>query len=222
MLHFKFILSAVFLLTIAQFGCFNFPEQEQSSLTEGALRYTNRIMDENPGASYDINVIDSSVGHDFLEPVGYLLGLNVDDKVVLTNYIDSLRNNGVYRFWKSGYGTGSSVVDLEFRGIKIKCDTLDSIKIMTDAVIALETLDMSWCNLTRLPPEIGKIRTQSLDISENRMSQLPMEIMQLLAPPQYYPYTRINLNGLPNLKFDSLPDTLQDWFNNIYSKQDFQ
>ena len=99
---------------------------------------------------------------------------------------------------------------------------IDSVEIRTDSVIILPSLDLEDCNLTHLPPEIGKIRTQSLDISENRMSQLPMEIMQLLAPPQYYPYTMINLNGLPNLKFDSLPDTLQDWFNNIYSKQDFQ
>src|SRR5690554_2823004 len=98
---------------------------------------------------------------------------------------------------------------------------IDSIEIRTDSVIVIPSLSLSDCNLTHLPPEIGKIRTEGLDLSYNNLKELPLEVMQLLDPPQYYKYTSININGLPNLKYDSLPDTLKYWFENVYSNQNF-
>jgi hypothetical protein len=98
---------------------------------------------------------------------------------------------------------------------------IDSIEIRTDSIIVLPGLSLSDCNLTHLPAEIGKLRIKALDIGYNSISDLPLEIMQILDPPKYYSYTLIKRDGLHKFHFDSLPDTLKNWFNNVYSKQNF-
>jgi hypothetical protein len=208
----KIILVTGAFFSLFQFCCQEWPKQEQSSFTPDAQRFINMILDENPGATCDVDIIDSSTGGGFSDPGGYMLGLIVGDKVVLTNTIDSLRQNGIYRFWKSGYGTGSSMVDLEFRGIKVKCDTLDSIEIISDSVIALERLDLRWCNLIYLPPEIGKIRTKKLDISWNKGIILPVEITQMDSLPQPYNTFDVDFDQTWTAEtFETLPEWAKDW-----------
>ncbi len=98
---------------------------------------------------------------------------------------------------------------------------IDSIEVRTDSVIILPSLSLSDCNLTHLPKEIGKLRVQTLSIEYNNLTTLPLDIMQLLSPPKYYPYTSILLSGQKNFNFDSLPDTLKNWFKNEYKNQNF-
>ncbi len=116
----KIIELIVTLLFLTQVSCLNWPEPEPDAFTSGAQIFVNRILLENPGATYDVNIVDTDAGHGFSEPIGYLLGLIVEDRVVFTNTIDSLRNNGIYRFDKKDYGTGSAMVDLQFMGIKME------------------------------------------------------------------------------------------------------
>jgi hypothetical protein len=99
---------------------------------------------------------------------------------------------------------------------------IDSIEVRTDSVIVLPGLNLSDCGLTHLPPEIGKMRVKSLDITYNNLTTLPLEIMQLLDPPKYFSYTIMDWSGSKDFKFDSLPDTLKNWFENVYSKQNFE
>ena len=210
---FKIILLTGTIFSLFQIYCQEWPKQEQSAFTPDAQRFINKILDENPGASSDIDIIDSAISDGFREPVGYMLRLFVSDKVVLTNTVDSLRQNGVYRFWKSGYGTGSGMVDLGFRGIKVACDTLDSIDILSDSVIALERLDLSWCNLLKLPTEIGKLRLQLFNIGFNyqTLKSLPDELIHISDPPVYWDTLIIKydvgaVNAMPGVS-----DTLKQW-----------
>lgn len=95
-----------------QASCLNFDEPEPDAFTPEAKVFVDLIMKENAGSNYDVNIIDTSAGGGFAKPIGYILGLLVEEKVVLTNTINSLRMNGIYRFDKSGYGTGGGMVDL--------------------------------------------------------------------------------------------------------------
>lgn len=53
---------------------------------------------------------------------------------------------------------------------------IDSIEIRTDSVVILPALSLSDCNITHLPPEIGKLRLNNLDISYNKIKDLPLEL----------------------------------------------
>lgn len=212
------------LVSIAVFfnGCFHYEEPESNGFTPVAQVYADRILAENHLTKYEVNVNWSSASSGLSNPVGYYLVLRVNDTVTLTNTIDSMRLYGTYRFDKVGGGTGGGMVDLPFLGINVECDTLDSIRINTGTVICLGLLDLGKCNLTHLPPEIGKVRVQSLDLTNNNLTTLPLEIMQLLDPPKCYSYTVIDWSSQKNFSFNSLPDTLKNWFNNVYYKQDFK
>lgn len=101
---------------------------------------------------------------------------------------------------------------------------IGEIVVKTDSVIILPELDLGYCNLDSLPNDIGKIRTAKLIIDENpNIKTLPLGIMDMLKEPQPYKSTNIvrGQKSNPHLHYDSLPDTLRDWFYNVYEKQDF-
>ena len=203
-------------------GCvINPPRPPETGFTPEAMEIVKKILAENNADDYTVDVQrgDDNTGGLGSDPVGYILGVKIDGVLVLTNTVDSLRLKGIYR--KQEGFSSFTVFDLPCMGISAKCDTLDSIRIITDSVIVVQHLGLGFSNLNHLPPEIGKIRTEYLDLSYNNLKELPLEVMQLLDPPQYYKYTSININGLPNLKYDSLPDTLKYWFENVYSNQNF-
>lgn len=197
-----------------------FSESEPEGFTPETQLVVDKIMDENPGASYDVIIVEESSTFGFSTSIAFRLEIFVEDKVVLTNTIDSLKD-GIYRFETTPYNGPGGIVYLKFNGIAVRSSKLDSIEIRTDSVIVTPYLSLGDCNLTHLPPEIGKIRTAELGLSYNCLKELPLEIMQILDPPKCFKYTSISMNGLPNLKHDSLPDTLKDWFENVYSNQDF-
>ena len=190
----------------------NFSPRETDGFTPEAQVFVDMIMEENPGASYDVNIVEAASSFGFINPVGYVLGIIVENRVILTNTIDSLRNNGTYRFEKASYGDGRGMVDLNFCGIKIKCSNLDSIEIRTDSVIVIPSLSLSDCNLTHLPPEIGKIRTEGLDLSYNNLKELPLEVMSVFDHlPPGTGHIKIQGNPIDKGYWNSLPDTLRNW-----------
>ena len=197
------------------------PRPPETGFTPEAMEIVKKILAENNATDYTVDVQrgGDNTGGLGRDPVGYILGVKIDSVLVLTNTVDSLRLKGIYR--KQEGFSSFTVFDLPCMGVSAKCDTLDSIRIITDSVIVVQHLGLGFSNLNHLPPEIGKIRTEYLDLSYNNLKELPLEVMQLLDPPQYYKYTSININGLPNLKYDSLPDTLKYWFENVYSNQNF-
>jgi small GTP-binding protein len=97
------------------------------------------------------------------------------------------------QFWKnadsfkvsSGYYTKKSDLAMPESKDKISIDWLERIGVKPRIVQVndennLTELDLSSCQLTHLPPEIGQLtHLQSLDLSSNQISQLPPEIGQL-------------------------------------------
>jgi len=103
-----------------------------------------------------------------------------------------------------------------FQGMNISYEVamkIDSIDVRTDSVVLMQKLDLSQCNLTHLPPEIGKMRVSSLDISYNytTLMTLPDELMQLSESPRYWDTLIVNydigaVNGMVGVS-----DTLKSW-----------
>ncbi len=145
-------------------------------------------------------------------PTGYRLGIKVDKMIVLTNTIDSLRLYGIYREnMGKYYGSTGGMIDLRLSGIRVICDTLDSICIFTDSIISLPSIYLG-SNLTHLPPEIGKLRVSSLDVSYNKIKDLPLEIMSIFS---HLPDSSGDIDCMDNpitqQYWDSIPDTLRNW-----------
>jgi hypothetical protein len=89
---------------------------------------------------------------------------------------------------------------------------IDSIEIRTDSVIVIPSLSLSDCNLTHLPPEIGKIRTEGLDLSYNNLKELPLEVMSVFDHlPPGTGHIKIQGNPIDKGYWNSLPDTLRNW-----------
>ena len=97
-------------------------------------------------------------------------------------------------------------------GGAISSAIIDSIEIITDSVIVFPGLNLSYCNLTNIPPEIGKIRVHGLDIGSNKIKTLPLEIMSIFNHlPVDSGIIRIAGNPLSQDYWDSIPDTLKNW-----------
>jgi hypothetical protein len=191
--------------------CLTNVEPEQNGFTPEAQVYVDKILKENKITKWDVNVVWNTSSGGLSNPIGYKLVLVVDDTVILTNALDSMRLNGIYRFDKSGGGTGGGMVSLRFVGLNIESFSLDSIRIITDTVICMEHLDLGSCNLTHLPSEIGKIRVNSLDISSNHIKDLPLEIMSIFSHLPTGGSISITGNPIDMGYWDSIPDTLQNW-----------
>ena len=97
-------------------------------------------------------------------------------------------------------------------GGTISSAIIDSINIITDSIINFPGLNLSFCNLTHLPKEIGKLRVQKMNIGSNKIKDLPLEIMSIFN--HLHPDTgSIGIAGNPIDKgyWDSIPDTLRNW-----------
>jgi len=114
------------LICATLFNCINDVESEQNGFTSDAQVFVDRILKENNISKYNLDIISSTGESGLGTPVGYHLGLIVGRSIVLTNTIDSLRVHGIYRFNKSGYGTGGGMVNLSFMGISavLKCTSI--------------------------------------------------------------------------------------------------
>jgi len=198
----------IIVVSIFYVNCTNSDEWEKQRFTSEAQVYIDRILKENNTTEYNVDVsYNSSLG-----AYGYHLGLIIDKQIVITSTIDSLRLHGTYRYDKNTYLNGGELVDASFWGISAECDTLDSIQIITDSVIVLRDLILGDCNLTHVPPEIGKMRVNSLNISCNQIKDLPLEIMSIFNHLTNDSGT-ININDSPITQeyWDSIPDTLRNW-----------
>jgi hypothetical protein len=98
---------------------------------------------------------------------------------------------------------------------------IDSIEIRTDSVIIIPGLSLSDCNLTHLPPQIGKLRTRGLSIEYNyqTLRSLPNELMQLTDPPKYWDTLTVkyDIGGVNAMNSDSVSDTLKSWLKSHYT-----
>jgi hypothetical protein len=92
---------------------------------------------------------------------------------------------------------------------------IDSIEIRTDSVIILPSLSLMNCNLTHLPPEIGKIRTEALNLSNNykTLKYLPDELMQISGPPYYFDtlIVKYDMGAVRGMSSESVSDSLKNW-----------
>jgi len=210
----KRVLLFMIVLLIVNCGTID-NESEPDAFTAKAQIYVDRILAENSTKEYSVGILTTGVdgGMSGTRPTGYVLKINVESMLVLTNSIDSLRIYGIYRKNLSDYyGAGGGMADLPLMGIRALCDTLDSIEIVTDSVIVMPALSVSSTNLTHLPAEIGKIRVGGLDISDNQIKDLPLEIMSI------FDYLSDDSGKIKTMEnpfsqsyWDSLPDTLQQW-----------
>ena len=117
--------------------------------------------------------------------------------LVLTETINRLQKSDYFRGMNIAYGVAMQI---------------DSINIKADSVIIMPNLDLGQCNLTHLPPEIGKIRTQSLDISWNKGLILPKEITHMDSMPQPYEMLDVDFDQTWTAEtFDSLPAWAKGW-----------
>jgi hypothetical protein len=202
-------ISFVFLVL----SCFHYEESEKSGFTADAQIFVDKLLKENNTTKYVIDIVDVSISGGFANPIGYHLGLIVDSCVVLTNTIDSLNSYGIYRFEKSEYGNGGGLKDLPFMGISVKCDTLDSISVVTDSFIKLQDLGLGFTNLTHLPAKINKLRVKTIDIGYNykTLQGLPDELMQLSEPPKYWDTLIVNYDMGAVNQMTTVSDTLKKW-----------
>ena len=195
-------------------GCvINPPRPPETGFTPEAMEIVKKILAENNATDYTVDVQrgGDNTGGLGRDPVGYILGVKIDSVLVLTNTVDSLRLKGIYR--KQEGFSSFTVFDLPCMGVSAKCDTLDSIRIITDSVIVVQHLGLGFSNLNHLPPEIGKIRTECLDLSYNSgLKSLPIEIKQMDSIPQ--PYVSLDVNcdqTWTNETFDTLPEWTKEW-----------
>src|SRR5690554_4317074 len=49
----------------------NFSPRETDGFTPEAQVFVDMIMEENPGASYDVNIVEAASSFGFINPVGY-------------------------------------------------------------------------------------------------------------------------------------------------------
>lgn len=210
----KNLLFLSFTLTLC--GCIDEEPERKKGFNDRANYFLKKIMEENPAASYEV-VLDKHYGKEdgiYKYASGYSLKLLVGSMVVLSNNIDSLREQGIY------YESTSSHTEMELKllGITVQSDNLDTVQIVTDSVIMLPSLELGLCNLSQIPAEIGQLRVQRLDLRSNpHLTTLPIEISNMLEPPKYYPYTEIWFD----FPLDSLPTDLKTWYLDVYRYQNF-
>ncbi len=193
-----FMMSMGMLSCISDYKIEHFPPLNEQNVISEILQengvYVNNIRNKLLIYYYDWPDDDEEEGYEIL----------IDDtsihKLVLSATINLLS--------KSEY----------FQGMNISYEVamkIDSIDVRTDSVVLMQKLDLSQCNLTHLPPEIGKIRTMTLDISWNKGLVLPIEITQMDSLPQ--PYDRLDVDFDQTWTaetFDSLPTWAKDWLGN--------
>ena len=194
-------------------NCFHYEEPDKEGFTPETQIFVNRILKENNTSTYEVKIHTYTAESGLGGPDGYSLAITVNNKVVLTNTLDSLSLHGKYHVSTSGYGNDRGFIDVPFMGLQVRCDTLDSIQIITGSVIKAPGLGLGGCNLTHLPSEIGKLRVQSLNIGENypSLKSLPDELMQLSEPPKYWDTLIVNYDmGAVNV-MPGVSDTLKQW-----------
>jgi hypothetical protein len=103
----------------------------------------------------------------------------------------------------------------------ISSANIDSIKVITDSVIILPGLSLSYCNLAHLPPEIGKLRVKSLDIgyNYNTLRSLPDELMQLSEPPYCWDTLIVNYDMGAVKTMTGVSDSLKAWLQKYAAKK---
>ena len=191
------------------------PRPPETGFTPEAMEIVKKILAENNADDYTVDVQrgDDNTGGLGSDPVGYILGVKIDGVLVLTNTVDSLRLKGIYR--KQEGFSSFTVFDLPCMGISAKCDTLDSIRIITDSVIVVQHLGLGFSNLNHLPPEIGKIRTEYLDLSYNykTLKYLPDELMQISGPPFHFDtlIVKYDMGAVRGMSSESVSDSLKNW-----------
>jgi hypothetical protein len=209
----KILFLACFCTIIS--SCLDYDEPEKGGFTPEAQVFVDRMLAENNTDDYTVDIITVGVsdGMAGISPIGYLLGVKVDSVIVLTNTIDNLRLNGIYKESRRKYhGAGGGMKELPFMGITIKCDTLDSIKIVTDSVLKMPSLGLGSCNLMYLPTLIGKLKVNALDLNDNHLKELPFEVMSIFDHlPQDNGKINVSDNPISQNYWDSVPDTLQKW-----------
>lgn len=208
----------VFLFCIVLFsfmGCIQEPEKDDSLVTAEVLRYIKVFASDNGypdkwgyGGYYTIEYRDWPYEH--IETGFYVNLPRFDDTIARTLVLnDGLTKVGQkLQLFRNNGGT----------------PYIGEIVVKTDSVIIIPELDLSYCNLDSLPNDIGKVRTAKLIIEENpNIKTLPLGIMDMLKDPQPFKSTNIvrGQKSNPHLHYDSLPDTLRNWFYNVYEKQDF-
>lgn len=127
----------------------------------------------------------------------------------IVRYAIVVNDTDVHNIVLSDIVTKITAESLRFSGIRfgyINGINVDSIEIRTEEVIVLPLLDITKCNLDRLPPEIGNVWTKELDIGWNKISALPVEITAMDSIPQPYASLTVKFDRLwSQNSFDTLP-----------------
>lgn len=95
-----------------------------------------------------------------------------------------------------------SALSEKYRGMTIpgsenSAGPIKRVVIHTDSVLILPSLDLSHQQLTALPEGVDLLRTESLDLSFNRIDTISEDIMGLTRYPLIYRAPRVNLTGNP-------------------------
>jgi hypothetical protein len=100
-----------------------------------------------------------------------------------------------------------------FWGITTDFAPIDIIIIESDSFIDVRNLSMFKCQLKQLPPEIGLLRGQIFNFSDNLLETLPDSIMLTTGAPFLYDTVEIcvEYNNIDTLL---LTDSLKTWLSN--------
>ncbi len=101
-----------------------------------------------------------------------------------------------------------------FKGVIVKCEN-DSLEILTDSVVILPSIEL-W-GLTKIPKEIGQLRTQKLKAIGSAINSIPLQLSDMLNEPQLYPYTMI----LFDVSIIEVQPLLKSWYLDTCINQDF-
>lgn len=140
--------------------------------------FLRKVLEENPGTTYEIEVYDNTGEHS---------GLNYSDRIhltvtmpptqvmVLSDYLDSLTRLGGY--YSDVYG---GVERFSFTSVTVRCSTVvDSITVRTEGSIRCTYIDLSQSAITHLPAEFGRLNLNRLDLSHSQCTTLNVDALQL-------------------------------------------
>ncbi len=134
---------------------------------------------------------------------------------IIKSYNLTVRDTSVHTAVLTDVLNNLTAIDSRFMGVAYTGRNglhIDSIKIVTNGVIVLNTLGLSLCNLTHLPTDMKKIRVKHLDLTDNvKTFVIPETITELGAKPAYWDSLIINYDKNYVNALGEHSEILKDW-----------
>ncbi len=190
----------LFLIVGLLFTSCIFDGERKSLIPDDQARIIRTILNKNGYSLKDDEMVDDYLDFRSLSPHVdtkdvYWLKLPSPNsrKVVLSDEINQLSHR---LFW----------------GITTDFAPIDIIIIESDSFIDVRNLSMFKCQLKQLPPEIGLLRGQIFNFSNNLLETLPESTVMLTGEPVLYDTIECHI-GYNDIDTLSLSDSLKKWLS---------